>query len=357
MMNRLLVTFLALAASCPAAEAPSKDMRIALRYGFGDVLLIGGKIGGAGTAGLSQMVYRIELMPALRVFVITPEFLAKIAPPPEPATDWKPGDRWQLYTGSGAPVTVTIDRLLLFEMVHNYSVGALAHIVDADAANRVAGLRATAYIAAPGKGLDRVSQVPLLPEKNSGFLADEDSGRVLPALIAQARKTVQNKDWKTEDLDEGFKKRVQEMNQTFLESLSTDDKFPTDMQILRWPLPDKPLLFVQPSWSKSNSQLFAADVVMERGSLKILSFDTARAEFLRTEFGQTPVCIPGTGQCQQVTMDAANHFLNAWKIGNRYYVLTLFRSAFGVDFTVALQELDAESGLSPTTLSFHATED
>ena len=56
--------------------------------------------------------------------------------------------------------------------------GAIARIVDTDSANRIAGLRATGYLAAPGNGLTGVSQVPLLLEQDSEWISNVDSGSI-----------------------------------------------------------------------------------------------------------------------------------------------------------------------------------
>ena len=134
---------------CPlakAAEPPTAETRIAVRYGYGDVLLIGGECS-ADPKGLSQMAYHSSLMPARRIFVETPEFLRGTArSTPNPKTDWKPGDQWQVYTGAGSPVTVVIDKLVLFEYARKFHDGVIAHIVDPEASNRVAGLQAISII-------------------------------------------------------------------------------------------------------------------------------------------------------------------------------------------------------------------
>src|SRR3954471_9311119 len=81
-------------------EPPSRDTRIALRYGFGEVLIIGGKSSTSAT-GSPQLQYKIPLIPAYRVFVVTPEFIRTQDPAPQPKTEWGLGDKWKLYSGAG----------------------------------------------------------------------------------------------------------------------------------------------------------------------------------------------------------------------------------------------------------------
>lgn len=157
-----------------------------------------------------------------------------------------------------------------------------------------------------------------------------------------------------------IKKKVVEMNAGLL--ANTDDaNFPNEVRIQRWPLPgQQALLFVQVLWSRyEDPPLFAVNAVMERGSLKILSFDTEPAESMRTNNALTPNCTVGGFKCPSANyptvLDETNRFLNAWKIGDRYFVLTFSRELVG--FAVTLQELRFESGLVPTSLGYRVNED
>ena len=203
--------------------------------------------------------------------------------------------------------------------------------------------------------------MPLLSEHISGSSADEDHRRITPALVRKAREVVHDVDWMTGQIDGDFiKKKVVEMNAGLLAN-SDDANFPTEVRIQRWPLPgQQALLFVQAMWSRDEDPpLFAANAVMERGSLKILSFDTEPAESMRTNDALTPNCTVGSLRCRANTyptsLDETNRFLNAWKIGDRYFVLTFSRELVG--FAVTLQELDFVSGLLPTSLGYRVDED
>jgi len=347
-------------AGAQLAEPPSKDMRIAIRYGYGDVLIVGGKCT-ADPKGLKRVEYRVPLMPARRVFLPTPEFLASgRQSTPEPHTEWKAGDHWQVYTGSGAPVTVVVDRIVLFEFAHQYHDGVIAHIMDPEGANRITGLLATVYLASPGNGLTGVSQTPLLPEHNSGYTPDEDSGRIIGVLVRAAHKVLHDKNWRLEHIEtELVKNKVLELNTMFIEN-KDEVSFPNESRILRWALPDQqPLLFVQLMWSRyEGPPLFAADVVMERNTLKILSFDTTPAEEMRTDAALFPNCTAGSFKCPptvySVMLDPVNRFLNVWKIGTRTFVLTY--TGYNSDFSVNLQELRSDKGLIPTSLAYSVNE-
>ncbi len=285
-MKYLLVWTLLLLCSRVQAEPspPSPGTRIALRFGFGEVLIVGGRCS-ASAKGFPQLAYRVPLLSAYRLLVFSSEFIQGIVgTAPEPKSEWKIGSQRHVYSGSGTPVSVAIEKVVVLEHKDDNYDGAIARIVDADSANRLAGLRATEYLAAPGIGLADVTQVPLLLEQDSGTLSNVNSARVSAVLLREARKVVHDENWKIDEIDgDDFKKQVQEMNKGILAN-SYDTIQPRELRILRWALPGrKPLLFVQALWpSDQGPPLFGVDAVMERDSLKILSFDTKQAEFLRT---------------------------------------------------------------------------
>lgn len=325
---------------------PSLDTRIALRFGFGEVLIVGGTCS-TSAKGFPQLAYHVPLIPAYRLFVVTPKF----------KPEWKIGSQWKVYPGAGMPVDVVIEKIVILEHKDDNYDGAIVRIVDTDSVNRIAGMRATEYLAAPGNGLADVSQMPLLVEQDSGTLSNVDSARVSQALLREARKIVHDKNWKVEDLDvDDFKKQVQDMNKGILAN-SYDTIQPRELRILRWHLPgEKALLFVQALWSREEGPpLFGVDAVMERGSLKILSFDTKQAEFLRSRTALMKNCTMGSLRCPpdnySTVLDSINGFLNAWKIGKRYFVLT-YSVEYDQSYIVALQELRFETGLILTGLSY-----
>jgi hypothetical protein len=350
------VVSLLVCVSAKAAEPPSPETRIALRYGFADVLLVGGACT-ASPKGLSPMVYHVPLMPARRLLVETPEFLqGKGRSEAHPKTDWNIGDKWQIYPGGGAPVSAVIEKLVLLEYGHKYYEGAIAHMESTDDANRIAALRATAYLGAPGEGLPDVSQAPLLPEFKTGEERDEYSRIVTPLLLRQARKIVRDENWKTQGIEPGiYREKIVEMNAGLLAD-TDDSRSPNQLRIFRWPLPGRqPLLFVEAMWSRDEKPpLFAVNAVMERNSSKFLSFDTEPAESVRTVEALTPNCSYGGFKCPPnnypTTLEETSRFLNAWKIGDKYFVLTFSREQVG--FSVMLHELGFQNGLVQTGLSF-----
>ena len=130
---------------CSRAEAqsgpPSLDTRIALRFGFGEVLIVGGKCN-TSAKGFPQLPYQIPLLPADRLFVVTPEFIQSIlSPGPEPKTEWKIGSQRKVYPGAGMPVDVVIEKNVILEHKDDNYDGAIARILNTGSTTRSDGRR------------------------------------------------------------------------------------------------------------------------------------------------------------------------------------------------------------------------
>ena len=149
-------------------DASLKDARIALMYGSAGVLIAG------GTFEPGPDVEAMKAFPALPndaqwspgewIKEVSPDLLRGLKNQPKPQTTWRIGDRWQIYPGAGAPVTVTIAKTVyLGHGCTAGSDGAIARFVTSAVANRIAGLRATEFLAVPGAGFANVSQEPLIP--------------------------------------------------------------------------------------------------------------------------------------------------------------------------------------------------
>jgi hypothetical protein len=343
----VLAAILTAAAWAAPAAAP-KNSRIAVRYGLGHVLIVGGDVylGDEATANALSRVYdnypKLSSAPVGEwMNAVPPEFLQSFQP--EPRTGWHIGDRWQLYPGAGPPFTVVIEKVVI--VGHGgcgcFRDGAVAGFLNPEGANRIAGLRASEFLVVPGNGLPGVSQVPLLPLDRE----DETEEKIRRALFDRARGLVSDENWalvENPNFIEEEKQRVKDLNRHFMAT----EKYAVRISAARWALPGrKPLLFVQALWFSHDGgeplAVFAAESILEEGGdLQILAFDYTEAERMRfPEFAHWPWSV-----------DGLSGFLNAWRIGNRYFVLRRFNGY--ESHGAGLQELDLKEGLVDTDLGY-----
>ena len=208
-------------------------------------------------------------------------------------------------------------------------------ILNQDVANRIAGLRAAAYLAVPGPLVPGISEIPLKR-------VDQSSFDVTKLLFDRGRELVRDDDWKTEGFtDAEVLKRLREMNHTFL---TMNEQHTPEIRMWRWaPDKKKPLLFVEVVWISEDRKLplFAVDaIVQEQETPAILSFNYTKAEWMR-------VAEDSHRDWRLHAEDGA--FLNAWKMGTQSYILTYLAGSEG--YSVDLQRLDTAKGLV-TVLSF-----
>ena len=329
----LLPGVIALAICCAstmdAVEPPDplKDARIAHPLGTDRLLIQGGYI---STAGQNEKMQEVPGFPNL--FRTPPEWLAKFRI--EPPTAWRSGDRWIVYTGAGSPVTVVIQELVLSPNSSSGWASAIARFENEDTASRIAGLRATDFIAVPGPGLRGVSQQALIPaENNAAFDMIEKS------LLARGRALVGSKEWGRHSFDPS----TAGLDRAFLEAPPLYD----EVHLSRWSLKGrKPLLFVQIVWrGQKGEALFGANAVVEEGDVpSILDFDARPGEQMRTGDNEQANSWDYTWDHFQPV------FMNAWVIGSRRFVLkyTQYYEGFGVE----LMELIPGRGLTPTGIAY-----
>ena len=326
-----------------------RDVRIALRFGSDQVLLIGGEIRGPAVDGIlydkaiekfPRSTHYARLEPGGLIFAVPPQYISRYRF--EPDTKWKAGDRWKLYPGAGPPVTVVIQELAIVFYcggIGGYAA-AIAGFENPDAANSIAGLRAGEYLASPGVGLAGVSEMPMIPvwaEKEmepTVALRRLLFSHALGVLKSDSRLTGAGRDARLQD-------RIRRMNQAFL----AGSKLEPVMRYSRWSPPGRPpLLFVEALWTGAgNLPLFGCSAVVEQGSeLRVLSFDQRQAAQMRM----------GEFSNRSWKLQEPSAFLSAWKIGTRYFVLTHLSGYEG--FAVQLMELVPGKGLVPVGLEYSA---
>jgi hypothetical protein len=89
--------------------------------------------------------------------------------------------------------------------------------------------------------------------------------------------------------------------------------------------------------------VFAASAIVEEGDpLNILWIDSSESKLMRA----------GEMQNAEWTLEDPGPFLNAWKIGDRYFILLKRRGLEA--FSVELMELVSGQGLVPTGLGYSA---
>jgi hypothetical protein len=312
------------------AEPPDvlKNVRLASRLGT-DRVLIQGEMGQSelGYSGLQTVpgeagLYRTGL---LRV---TPSYMATFRT--EHPTNWRPGDKWKIYTGAGAAVTVVIQELVLLPTGNGPYASAIARFEDEDTANRVSGLRASEFLATPGPGLLDLSKQPLM-----AFGKFTDTGKFEKALLKQGQKLVASEAWKARDEKDSEARRL---DRIFLGTAPLH----YDIHLSRWSLPARrPLLFAEIVWKDDRGDaVFGANAVMEENEvLSILDFDPTPGENMRIK-----------GEHANTWDDYEPVFLNAWAIGSRQFVLKFTR--FYEGYSAELMEIVRGKGLVPTGIGY-----
>ena len=352
--TRAVVFIIATCAFGAPAAAP-KGARIAVRYGSAQVLIMGEDIdtSDVATAKILTTVYdKYPKLPRTNEIPFVSAVPARLLQSfkLKPRTDWRIGTQWQLYPGAGPSVTVAIEAVVILSSgCGGFRDGAIARFLTPAIANRVAGGRANEFLVAPGVGLANVSQTPLiptilLPPMPLGHDQPDEAAAIRKVLFSRALEIVKDENWEATPNDSAEnQQRVREWNRSFLSA--TEDNIRIGVQ--RWEAPGrKPLLFVTALWVSENAGketvVFAAEAILEEGnSLEMLSFEYGEAERMRiSEF------IAGWSW----TLDSMNGFLNAYKIGNRYFVL---RRQVGYESGgVALQEIHPNEGIVETNLWF-----
>ena len=322
---------------------PSKEARIALRYSSTQILIVGGEYhtpDQTAAKSLEAIVSRYPPLPRTTgeiplVTAVPPHLLTSFQV--DPRTAWRIGEQWQFFPGAGLPAIVTIEKVVMLGSgCDDFRDGAIARFVTPTDANRVAGLRATEFLVAPVGRLSDVSQMPLIPTDL------DQSPEIRKILLKRAQAIVKDENWEIAEMrrDSDDYQRARELNRRFLSS--TDDAL--RIQVQRWEPPGrKPLLFVIALWvpdsTDKEAAVFAAEAILEEANpLKLLSFEYHEAQRMRM----------GEFASWSWTFDNMDAFLNAYKIGNRYFIL---RRQVGYESGgVALQEFDSKTGVVETGL-------
>lgn len=140
MYYRQVSLFAFLTAAWAAAAAAPKDSRIALRYGHGEVLILGGGIH-ADEVTWNALEAIHDKYPKLKQAdgVMMGAVWMNEVPPKvpqsfesEPRTDWRIGGPWQLYPGAGPPVTLMVEKIVIISHPASgyYQDGAIAHFLS-----------------------------------------------------------------------------------------------------------------------------------------------------------------------------------------------------------------------------------
>lgn len=350
MLRKLVALLAVVTAAWGAPPASPKNSRIALRYENGRVLIVGGDINISDEAASKTLAPIHEKYPKLNntdmafgasINEVPPELLQGLQV--DPKTDWHIGDPWQLYPGAGPPATVVIEKIVILS--HRgcgcFRDGAIARFLTPTTANRIEGLRAAEFLVVPGAGLANVSQTAIIP---LSLYTDMDE-KIRTILFRRAREVITDENWgiiENPNVTKEELARIKELNRGFLSA----PEYSIQIRAARWTIPGrKPLLFVLALWyaevGGKSLPVFAGEAILEEGDpLNILSFEYREGDWMRfSEFSNWTW-----------DFDSLARYLNAWKIGDRYFVL---RYQNGYESGgVALQELDFKQGLLRTDLGY-----
>jgi hypothetical protein len=325
-----------LASHAAAAPTTLANARIALRSGRTRVLIVGealeddglAKLETTDLARLPQLQLNANLSPGEVTFEIDTATFRRLVP--KPKDGFVAGAEWRIYPGEGSPSAVVVEKLvLLYHGNGNQYFGALARITRRDAAERIAGLNRSEFLAIPGHVVPVISQVPLLR-------LDPPDSAVTARLLQRAHEVVRDDDWELEGTT-GLEeiKRIRNMNHTFRATGMSQTR---EIRMWRW-APDvrTSLVLVEAVWIDEDRQLplFAVDAIVQELPVPgILSFDYTKARWMRMgEFRD---------RNWKLNKDDSA-FLNAWKIGSDLFVLTLAKGYEG--YGVELQKVDFAKGL------------
>ncbi len=212
---------------------------------------------------------------------------------------------------------------------------AIARIQNPHLSEVITGLRSGEYLAAPVKGLDAVSESPLVPVDL--LHESKEVGKIEKILLESSRKIVDSDSWKA--------KEAAEARQIDTAFLNTRD-LRCDSRVLRWRVPGrKPLLFVESVWTDAQGKpLFGGNAVIEEGNeLAVLNFNSKEGELMR---------VVETLRAGGWTRPEGGIFLNAWVVGVRRFVLIHTQGYEG--FSIDLMEIVPAKGLVDTGIHFGA---
>jgi hypothetical protein len=101
-------------------------------------------LGAAGLSRFPQLRLDATFSAGEAMFEITGRILHRLMR--KRTAGFEIGARWRIYPGSGSPVAVVIEKLvLLYHGDGNKYLGAIGRILNPDVADRIAGLRAAEY--------------------------------------------------------------------------------------------------------------------------------------------------------------------------------------------------------------------
>lgn len=324
---------LSLAVSEIPAAAPSGRLAtagIALRCAGSTVLIVGQQVDAnavdklfrAAQGGLREIRIEPAIGPGEWYFEISPGTYAQLAA--KRAVGFVPGAKWHVYTGSGRPVSVAVEKLVLSTHGNgNQYLTALGRILNPGDANRIAGLDAGAYLALPGAVVPAISETPLVSEA-----PDREAVRL---LFTHAQQIVSDESRQVNPAS-ADSSRAREINRAFLGRTE-----PTTTEIRGWRFRSGKkgaLQFIEAVWidESHNLPLFAVDAILQGQT--ILSFDPWKAEGMR-----------GGAELRDHDWHLDKDFppfLNAWRIGAETWVLA---ARWGYEgFSVDLQQLDFKKG-------------
>jgi hypothetical protein len=310
-----------------------------MRLDDGQVLIVGGQIddvdmfppgeryGSNGFGARSQ--------PDL-LYLVTPQYLGRFHP--QPATMLKVGDAWTIYAGLGAPAVAHIKRQAVNVVCGGPGgfASAVAEFDKADVTDLMGAMRVREYLAAPGPPRVSVFSFPVILDE-SGLMPP--LAKILQAYAVQA---VKDENWTiAANTTDETSVRTRARNRALLKQQFMEPR----LRFSRWSPPGrKPVLLVEAVWtSQDGLPVFAASAIVEEGDpLSILWIDSSQSELMRA----------GEMQDAEWKLEDPGPFLNAWKIGNQYFILVQRRGYEG--FSVELMELVSGQGLVPTGLGYSA---
>ena len=318
-----------------AAGGALSDARIALRCADAKLLIVGAnldddRVGRLNLKGALSLALGARFSPGEATFEISERVVTRLTSESDRA-GFRIGARWRVYPGAGPSVPVVIAKLvLLYHGDGSKYLGAIAQFLNTGTANRIQGLAAREYLALPGVGISALSQIPMVPLDKY-----ENHDELTRILFERAREVVHDSHWEMENTrDPQLAERIEAMNRALLERT---DPYTQEIRMWRWtPGGGKAFFLIEAFWvdDERRQPIFAVDAVVEAGKQpKIVSFDYYKARFMRVGEFQERNWRPDSDEAP---------FLNAWKLGSEYFLLT-WRGGEG--YSVSLERLDSSKGL------------
>jgi hypothetical protein len=348
----MTVIVIAAVAACIVALAQSastpllpllKDFRIAMRLDNGQILIIGGQID--NVADTVDVPFPEERYGSTRhgarsqpdsLYFVTPQHFGLFHP--QPATALNVGDTWTIYAGVGAPAVAHIKRQTVNVVCGGPDgyASAVAEFDKVEVTDLMGGMRVREYLAAPGPPRASVFSFPVILDESRLMLP------LAKMLQEYAVQLVKDENWTiAANATDETSVRTRARNRALLTQQSMEPR----LRFSRWsPAGRKPLLFVEALWiSQDRLPVFAANAVVEEDDTpKILWIDSSPGKLMRA----------GEMQNAEWKLEDPGPFLNAWKIGDQYFILVKSRGYEG--FSVDLMELVSGQGLVPTGLGYGA---